>query len=215
MTDWIDISQPLTNNIANWPGDTPFSYSLTASIKETTSVNIGQITTSLHIGTHIDAPYHFDANGSTVEQLDINHYVGDAVVFDVSHVDKITDNVLNQLTWPANIKRVLLRTSLPNIPTRFPENIPRLDPSIAAFLQEKEVTLLGVDIPSVDPPESKDLRTHHTLHKHGIHILENITLDQVSPGIYELIALPLPIQGADGSPVRAVLRPKERGQQDD
>ncbi|MGY0692573.1 arylformamidase [Virgibacillus sp. FSP13] len=209
MTKWIDISQPLTNQIAHWPGDTPFSYDLTYSKTETGSVNIGQITTSVHTGTHIDAPYHFDDNGMTVDQLDVNLYIGKAIVLDVSHVDTITPEVLRAYDWDDGVTRVLLKTNLPNNPTHFPESMPVLDPTIAAFLHKKGMKLLGVDMPSVDAPDSKELDTHHALHKNEVHILENIMLDHVTPGIYELIALPLAIHGADGSPVRAVIKPVE------
>ncbi|API91332.1 kynurenine formamidase [Virgibacillus pantothenticus] len=211
MTDWIDISQPLSPQIAHWPGDTPFQYRLTASIEETKSVNIGNIHTSLHIGTHIDAPYHFSATGKTVDQLPIEPYIGRAVVIDVSHTKTINAQVLSAMDWPSNTKRILLHTSLENQPDRFPAKLPYLDPDIAPFLQAKGVHLLGVDMPSVDAPDSKDLATHHALAAHGIYILENVMLDTVPAGEYELIALPLPIQGADGSPVRAVIRPIRKG----
>ncbi|MBR3118014.1 arylformamidase [Oceanobacillus profundus] len=206
MSKWIDISQALTNDIAHWPGDTPFNYKLSATKEQTGSANIGEITTSLHIGTHIDAPFHFNSNGKTVDQLDLDLYIGKAIVIDVSHTDNITAAVLENYQFDY-ATRLLLRTSLPNNPKRFPREFPYLDPEIAQFLSEKGIQLLGVDIPSVDAPDSKELTTHHALHRHGIHILENIMLKHVIPGSYDLIALPLAIHGADGSPVRAVLRP--------
>ncbi|MBS4199304.1 arylformamidase [Bacillus sp. FJAT-49732] len=211
MTKWIDISQPLTNDMAHWPGDTPFSFSLTYTKEKTGSVNIGQMTTSLHTGTHIDAPFHYDSSGRTVDQLDLDHYIGKAFVADVSHTEKITAAVLQKFNWD-NVTRILLRTALPNNPKYFPEKMPFLDPDIAPFLKEKGVTLLGVDMPSVDPPDSKTLNTHHALYEHGIHILENLMLDHVKEGYYDLIALPLAITGADGSPVRAVLGPILEGE---
>lgn len=203
--DWIDISQPLTNDIAHWPEDTPFSYSLTAQKKDSGSVNIGQVTTSVHTGTHVDAPYHFDDNGKTIDQLDVNLYVGEAIVLDVSNVNEIT--VATLATQPIEgVERVLLKTSVPNNPTRFPKKLPVLDPRIADFLAEKGVKLFGVDMPSVDALDSKDLPMHHELNANRINILENLMLDEIEQGKYELIALPLAIQGSDGSPVRAVLR---------
>ncbi|MEC5424190.1 arylformamidase [Virgibacillus sp. C22-A2] len=206
MTNWIDISQPLTNDMATWPGDTPFSYSLTYTKEQTGSVNIGQITASLHTGTHVDAPFHYDTDGETIDELDLNRYIGKATVIDVSHVEEITAEVLQEFELKS-VSRLLLRTSLPNNPKRFPSEMPVLDPGVAPYLQRKGVTLIGVDMPSVDTPDSKTLETHHALYNHGINILENIMLDAIKPGIYELIALPLAIHGADGSPVRAVLRP--------
>src|SRR5699024_562821 len=101
----------------------------------------------------------------------------------------------------------LLRTSLPNNSKRFPETYPILGEDAAPFLRENGIRLLGIDAPSVDTVDSKELPIHHSLYNNDINILENIMLDHVQPGDYELIALPLAIQGADGSPVRAVIRP--------
>ena len=89
----------------------------------------------------------------------------------------------------------------------FPDVIPHLRADIAPFLSEKGIRLIGVDVPSVDPLDDKELAAHHQLFKHGIHILENVVLDHVADGDYELIALPLALTDADGSPVRAVIRP--------
>lgn len=206
MGKWIDISQCLTNDMACWPGDEPFSFSLTYPMDQTGSVNIGQLTASLHTGTHVDAPFHYDNQGKTIEQLDIDTYIGKAAVIDVSHVDRITADVLREIEWE-DASRLLLHTSLPNNPKRFPDQMPILDPGIAPYLKEKGITLIGVDMPSVDSTDSKNLETHHAFYEHGINILENIMLDHVKAGSYELIALPLAIKGGDGSPVRAVIRP--------
>lgn len=202
---WIDISQPLTNDIGHWPGVTPFSYSLTHTKQQIGSANIGKITTCLHTGTHVDAPFHFDDDGKTIDQLPIEPFIGRSRVVDVSHLKEITPKDFHKTCFE-QVGRLLLKTSLPNNPKKFPEDIPKLDPSLAPFLQKQGVKLLGVDLPSVDPLTSKELPTHHALHQHGIHILENIMLDQVKEGLYELIAIPLAIHGADGSPVRAVMK---------
>lgn len=202
---WIDISQPLTNDIGHWPGVTPFSYSLTHTKQQIGSANIGKITTCLHTGTHVDAPFHFDDDGKTIEQLPIESFIGRARVVDISHLAKITPDDFRDICFQ-HVSKLLLKTSLPNNPKKFPEEIPEMDFSIASFLQRKGVQLLGVDLPSVDPLTSKELPTHHAPHQHGIHILENIMLDHVEEGIYELIALPLAIHGGDGSPVRAVIK---------
>lgn len=203
--NWIDISQPLTNDMAHWPGDTPFSYSPTFTKEQTGSVNIGQMTGSLHTGTHVDAPFHYDSNGKTIDALDLDRYIGKAKVIDVSHTDTISAATLRAFELD-QVERILLHTSLPNNPKRFPETYPVLDPDVGPFLREKGVRLLGIDVPSVDTVESKELGVHHALYNNDINILENIMLDHVEPGDYELIALPLAINGADGSPVRAVIR---------
>lgn len=105
------------------------------------------------------------------------------------------------------VERVLLRTSSHGNSLVFPEKIPYLRADIAPFLSEKGIRLIGVDVPSVDPLDDKELAAHHELFKHDIHILENIVLDRVQDGDYELIALPLALVDGDGSPVRAVIRP--------
>lgn len=203
---WIDISQPLTNAIAHWPGDTPFSYETAFSKEQTGSVNIGRITTSLHTGTHVDAPFHFNDEGEKILDLDIELYIGPARVIDVSGYEKVDSEVLKKFDLEGT-ERVLLRTSVPNDSEVFPNRIPELTADMADYLGSKGVRLLGVDVPSVDQLDSKEMETHHALYRNGIHILENIMLDEVEEGNYELIALPLPIKDGDGSPVRAVIRP--------
>ncbi|WP_436374879.1 arylformamidase [Cytobacillus sp. BC1816] len=203
---WIDISQPLTNSIAHWPGDTPFSYETAFTKEQTGSVNIGRITTSLHTGTHVDAPFHFNDEGEKILDLDIELYIGPARVIDVSAYETVDSEVLNRFDLEG-VARVLLRTALPNNSEVFPNRIPELTVDMADYLGSKGVRLLGVDVPSVDAIDSKEMETHHALYRNGIHILENIMLDEVEEGNYELIALPLPIKEGDGSPVRAVIRP--------
>ncbi|OCA81570.1 arylformamidase [Bacillus sp. FJAT-27225] len=208
MRKWIDISQPLDGTIGHWPGDTPFKYETAFTKQQTGSVNIGRITTSLHTGTHVDAPFHFDNEGAKIIDLDIEVFIGPARVIDVCSFSKIDQKVLETFDLDG-VERLLMKTSIPNNPQLFPETIPELDASIAAYLGEMGVLLLGVDIPSVDPLDSKSMETHHALHRNGIHILENIMLDSVEEGDYELIALPLPLKDADGSPVRACIRKLE------
>ncbi|KGX86992.1 arylformamidase [Pontibacillus litoralis] len=203
---WIDISQPLHDSIGHWPGDTPFSYNITYSKQETGSVNIGRITTSLHTGTHIDAPFHFDNNGEKVTDLAIDVYIGLARVIDLSAFDQIDEAALRTCSLDG-VTRVLIKTCVPNNPDHFPAQVPGVTADGAAYLGKKGIRLIGIDVPSVDALDSKEMEGHHTLYKEGIHILENVMLDRVPEGDYELIALPLPLKDADGSPVRAVIRP--------
>ncbi|MGW5955456.1 arylformamidase [Bacillus mycoides] len=205
-SQWIDISQPLNNDIATWPGDTPFSYEVSWSKEDSGSVNVGKLTMSIHTGTHIDAPFHFDNDGKKVLDLDIHVYVGAARVIDVSGLESIGKKELERFKLEG-VERLLLRTSSHGKAQEFPEKIPYLRADIADFLSSKGIRLIGVDVPSVDPLDDKELAAHHQLFKHGIHILENVVLDHVVDGDYELIALPLALTDADGSPVRAVIRP--------
>ncbi|MCD8511889.1 MAG: arylformamidase [Bacillus sp. (in: Bacteria)] len=203
---WIDISQPLTKDIAHWPEDTPFSYEVSYSKEQTGSVNIGRITTSTHIGTHIDAPFHFLNDGDRVLDLDINIYIGPARLIDVGETKEINEKALEQFQLEG-ITRLLIKSTINNNPTAFPKEIPFITKDGAEFLKSKGIRLVGVDVPSVDPLDSKELQGHHALYENGIYILENVMLDQLQEGDYELIALPLAIKEGDGSPVRAVVRP--------
>ncbi|MGR3778623.1 arylformamidase [Bacillus paramycoides] len=205
-SQWIDISQPLNNDIATWPGDTPFSYEVSWSKEDSGSVNVGKLTMSIHTGTHIDAPFHFDNDGKKVLDLDIDVYVGAVRIIDVSGLESIGKKELETINVEG-VERLLLRTSSHGKAQEFPDEIPYLRADIAPFLSSKGIRLIGVDVPSVDPLDDKELAAHHQLFKHGIHILENVVLDDVVDGDYELIALPLALTDADGSPVRAVIRP--------
>ncbi|WP_064094296.1 arylformamidase [Rossellomorea aquimaris] len=200
----IDISQPLHSGIPVWPGDTPFSFSLNWTKEDTGSVNVGQITMSSHTGTHVDAPFHFDSKGGKILDLPLERFIGPAIVISVDDTMEIGRQHIEKIDL-TGIKKVLFKTNAWKNPERFPERIPAIQKELASYLRDKEVDLIGVDLPSVDPLDSKDLKAHHSLHENDIGILEGIVLKDVEPGRYELYALPLPLQEGDGCPVRAVL----------
>ncbi|KQU18056.1 kynurenine formamidase [Bacillus sp. Leaf13] len=205
MGTWIDISQRLDENVAVWPGDTPFSYKVNWSKEESGSVNVGQINMSIHTGTHIDAPFHFDNDGKRVIELDLDLYIGSARVIHLPNKTSIGVHELSSIDLEG-VTRLLIRTDAWKDRRVFPQTIPHIQPELAGYLSELGVRLIGLDLPSVDPLDSKELSAHHELAEHGIHILEGLVLDDVLPGGYELAALPLPLVEADGSPVRAVLK---------
>jgi arylformamidase len=201
----IDISRRLENGMPVWPGDTPFHYEVSWSKAESGSVNVGTLSMSTHTGTHVDAPFHFDDNGKRIIELDLELYIGPARVIDMTGKVSIGAKDLKNIDL-AGFKRVLFQTLSWKNSVEFPEKIPHLEADLGPFLAEKGIRLIGVDVPSVDPIDSKDLHAHHSLNENGIHILESVLLDEVEPGDYELIALPLPLVEGDGSPVRAILR---------
>ncbi|PAK52397.1 arylformamidase [Priestia megaterium] len=205
MSKWIDISQPLDKKTAEWPGDTPFSYEVSWSKEETGSVNVGKITMSIHTGTHIDAPFHFDDNGKKVIDLDLDLYIGRTKVVHIPANKSIGINELSNVNLNG-VTRLLIRTDAWQDRSVFPETIPYIEPGLASYLAKLGIRLLGIDLPSVDPLDSKELAAHHELAYHKIHILEGVLLDKIPSGDYELIAAPLPLVEADGSPVRALLK---------
>lgn len=188
-----------------WPGDTAFQYEVSWSKAESGSVNVGSLSMSTHTGTHVDAPFHFDDNGKRIIELDLELYIGPVRVVDMIGKESIGAKDLENVDLEG-FQRVLFRTLAWENSREFPEKIPFIEGDLGPYLAEKGIRLIGVDVPSVDPIDSKDLHAHHSLNENGIHILESVLLDQVEPGDYELIALPLPLVEGDGSPVRAVLR---------
>ncbi|ETI70611.1 arylformamidase [Neobacillus vireti] len=202
----FDISRKLVNGMPVWPGDTAFQYEVSWPMEESGSVNVGRLELSTHTGTHVDAPFHFDNDGKRISELDLNLYIGPARVIDLPpEIESISIEELKEVDLDG-VTRVLFRTCAWKNGTVFPEKIPHIEPELAPYLAKKGIRLIGLDVPSVDPIDSKELPAHHSLNENGIHILESLILDKIVPGDYELIALPLPLVEGDGSPVRAILR---------
>lgn len=202
-----DISRAIRAGIPVWPGDTDFDFRFVAKIAEGSSVNVGRIEMSVHTGAHIDAPLHFDDAGADAASVPLEKYIGPCIVSDV----RPSARGILPADLPAGLGdaagkagRLLLR-SYAQRPQSFDEGMAHATPELADWLAEHGIGLLGIDTDSMDAFESKELPAHRRLNHHGVAILEGIDLSQVEPGEYELVALPLRIEGADGSPVRAVL----------
>ncbi|WP_124726900.1 arylformamidase [Staphylospora marina] len=204
---WIDITRPLHAGMPVWPGDTPFSFELSWTKEQSGSVNVGRWVMSSHTGTHVDAPFHFDEAGKKMHEVDLSLYAGPALVVRLPERGSIGASDLEGKV-PDGTERLLIRTDSWKDPSVFPETFTFIRPDAAPFLAKKGVRLLGLDVPSVDPVDSKSLDAHHSLHRFGIHLLESTDLSRVEEGEYELFAFPLRVEGGDGSPVRAVLRKK-------
>ena len=180
-------------------------------VAEGASVNLGRLELSPHTGTHADAPFHVADTGAAMADVPLDAYIGPARVVEVSGWRDaaeawITLEDAHCALSPGPAERILFRTGCWTDPQRFPERFPGFSPDAADLLLDSGVLLVGTDAPSVDSFESKDLPVHHRLRRRGAVNLENLFLDRVPEGDYELIALPLRLEGADGSPVRAVLR---------
>ena len=208
----FDISRPLFNGLAPWPGDTAFHFHLKWKMTEGASVNVGAVEMGVHNGTHADAPSHFQTNGATIEQMSLDTYLGDAFVVDLTELflrDPAREIQLSDVARFADeiavARRVLLKTGAWTDSRIFPERIPILARDVPPWLGERNIKLLGLDLPSVDPIDSKTLDNHHALAAAGIAILESLDLSDVPAGLYHLSALPLRIAGGDAGPVRAVL----------
>jgi len=212
----IDITAPLTHRTAPFPGDTPFGLQWTMRMSQGMACNVSALTLSPHVGTHADAPYHYDDQGATIEAMPLDLYIGPVVVVHVQpragfvtaaalEAIKALPRQTGSASW-WGFERVLLRTDSYLDVNHFDPGFAALEPAAVDLLADAGVRLIGIDTPSVDPASSHDLPAHARCRVHGIVILEVLRLAHVQPGPYELIAAPLAIGGGDASPVRAILR---------
>ncbi len=203
-----DISQVLRPGLPVWPGDTAFSIAPRWTIGEGGSpVNVARFTTTTHAGTHADAPLHYDPAGADAAALDLTPYLGPCRVVDARGAGAVvTAEFLQARLADAPPPRVLLRTFAAFPRHDWDDAFTAVSAEAVRWLAGRGVVLIGVDSPSLDPQVSKTMDAHHAVRAAGLRILEGLVLDDVLPGDYELIALPLPLAGLDASPVRAVLR---------
>lgn len=203
-----DISERIEPETATFPGDTPFSQEWVMQKVRGASCNVSTIRMSVHVGTHTDAPLHYDNGGSDMASVDLQKYIGRCRVIDVETTGSPPLVAAESLTAASlqGAERVLLRTNAEHDHKVFNPDFPSLGGAAAKVLADAGVKLVGIDTPSMDHSTNKDLDGHHALYAGGVAILENIDLTGVPAGDYELIALPLRIVGCDSSPVRAILR---------
>jgi arylformamidase len=203
----IDISRELKAGMAVWPGDTAYQLERTMALGQGDSVNLTTLTMSAHSGSHIDAPYHFTAGGTAVDQLALSAYWGSAQVVTV---DKQSGPLFADDFSAYDLglaPRLLVRSPKPGVdPDIFPDHFVYPSPELAGYLGRQGIILYGTESPSMDPADSKTLQGHQAMKRHQIAILEWLDLSLAADGLYELVALPLKITGGDGSPVRAVLK---------
>ena len=202
----IDISPVIDPSIAVWPGDTPYVRTVNTDMAAGENLTLSDIRSTVHVGAHADAPSHYLAAGEDIASRSLHYYVGPCVVLHVEGVRgrRIVPNDLAGKRVLAT--RVLFHTGTYPDPRTWNDDFASLSPEVIDYLHGMGVITIGIDTPSVDPFESKELEAHQALARHDMANLEGLVLDGVAEGRYELIALPLRLAGADGSPVRAVLR---------
>lgn len=205
MSRLFDISPPLDASSPPFPGDTSYQQRWAAQIGPGCPVNVSAITLSPHLGAHADAPLHYGKDAPAIGYVDLDpflgrcrviHAIGKGALIAPGHLEHRADGLP---------PRVLVRTCV-NAPASWTAAFSAFHPSTITWLADKGVRLVGIDTASVDPADSKTLDSHQQLLAHDMRVLENLVLDDVPEGEYELIALPLKLTSACASPVRAVLR---------
>ena len=201
-----DISPPVDTRSPVFPGDTVYRQTWTAQIGPACPVNVSAITLSPHVGAHADAPLHYDPEGASVGQLDLGAFIGPCRVIHAMQVGPWVRLAHLQHALHELPERVLVRTCARFPHEHFDPELTAFDPHTLSALADRGVKLVGIDSASIDPADSKTLPSHQVIRRRGVRVLENLMLDDVPEGDYELIALPLKLMTADASPVRAVLR---------
>jgi arylformamidase len=200
-----DISQVLREGMTVWPGDPEYQVRRIMAIRDGGSVNVSALGMGGHTGTHIDAPRHLSDSGPDAASVPLDRCIGPVRVFSVTVRECLRAADLSALNWQG-VRRALFKTRCGIPPDAFDRQFIYFKEDAAEFLIQKEVVLVGIDAPSVDGFDSVNLPAHRVLLDRGTVILEGINLENISPGDYELICLPLKLAGLDGSPVRAILR---------
>jgi arylformamidase len=174
------------------------------SISAGSNIDLSDIRTTVHVGAHTDAPNHYAADGVGIEARPLDLYYGPCQVVDVS-VSRHCRISVSDVHEPILAPRVLFRTGSFPDPDDFNEDFASLSAPLVQWLADQGVRLVGIDTPSIDLFDDAILESHQAVARNDLAILEGIVLTDVAPGLYTLIALPLKLEGADASPVRAVL----------
>jgi len=205
---WIDITRTLTNGMIHWQGDAPFKWERFEDLAGPGSANVSRIETSVHVGTHIDAPLHYILNGDDVSEVPLSRLCGPAVVVHVMAPREITVEDLEAAPIRRG-ERVLFRTANEALWDKgeFDPDFFGLSGDAAMWLVDHEAPLVGVDYLSVDGYHNEAKSAHHALLGNNVIVVESLDLSRVEEGHYEMVALPLKIAGSEGAPARVIIRP--------
>ncbi|MES2964824.1 MAG: cyclase family protein [Bdellovibrionota bacterium] len=205
-----DISPVVSSRIGVFPGDVGFERNTSLDFATGHNLRLSSITTTLHVGAHADSPGHYHRDGEGIATRSLTPYLGRCLVVkaNVPRGERIKREHLatdptKHPSWP--VERVLVETgSFPNA-DQWNSDFASFSPELIEEWAKAGVKLIGIDTPSIDPETSKDLPSHAMVAKYDMSVLEGLVLTNVPPGLYTLVALPLKLDGADASPVRAVL----------
>lgn len=205
---YYDLSVKITPGLPLWPGDPPIQIQRHTKIEEGSSSNVTHMNMTAHVGTHIDAPYHFINDGKTIDQLPLTTLIGRVYVMHLPDARQITADLIRQHGLPKRVRRILFKTrnsNLWNLPqTPFRQNYVSLTPDAAQYLVDKDILLVGIDYVSIAPFEDV-VSTHRILLGAGVVVVEGLNLNVVNAGHYTLYALPIALGDADGAPARVIL----------
>jgi arylformamidase len=201
----FDISPKLHSGVAVFPGDEPFSRKVVMECAKGDLFTLSSINSTVHVGAHTDAPNHYDRSGQGIDERPLDFYLGKAQVVRLSGQPGERLSLKHWKDRPVLAPRVLVHTGSFSNPDQWTAEFNSFSGELIEFLAKSGVKLIGIDTPSIDPGTDKTFESHHMVYAHDMAVLEGIILEEVPEGVYSLIALPLPIQHGDASPVRAIL----------
>lgn len=207
MSEIIDITPNVSPRLAVFPGDTPFTREVLLDMQRGDHITLSTTRATVHLGAHADAVSHYSRDGATIDRMPLELHLGRCRVVRVKCAGSSRVSVSDLGDAPIDQPRILIATESVADPDHWNDRFLGLEPALIDHLADKGVRLVGVDTPSVDTADSKDLPAHARCRERSIAIVEGLRLDHVTPGLYEFIGLPLKLEGCDGSPIRAVLRP--------
>lgn len=206
-TKIFDLTPRISPRLGVFPGDQAFTREVALSMAKGANLDLSRITTTVHLGAHADAPSHYHREGSAIHERPIELYFGKCQVIRVNGLKPKGRVNVSDLKTDIQAPRVLIDTQTFPDPEKWNSDFGAFSPDLLEALAERGVKLVGIDTPSVDPEDSKALEAHQALWRNDLAVLEGLVLRDVPEGLYTLMALPLPIEGGDASPVRAILLP--------
>lgn len=207
-TNWIDVTTPVRPGMVVWPGDPAVEYGRFADMSRGDVANGSWVRMGLHSGTHVDAPLHFIADGATVERAPLEAMVGPTRVIEIADTDSIRAEELAAHDW-SGVRRVVFKTRNSHRPEgqkEFLKDFVHIAVDAARFLVQRGVRCVGVDYLSVGGYERDGVETHRILLGADVWLIENLDLREISAGPYEMLCLPMKIEGAEAAPARVLMR---------
>jgi S-formylglutathione hydrolase len=209
---WIDVTAPIDPHLTPvYPGNPPLKLDFVASLDKGAQVTLSAFSFGAHTGTHVDAPMHFIPGGASLDQIPLERFIGPVRIIDCSPEAQAIDAAeLDKHDW-RGARRVFFRTRNSRngwmTDPRFHQDFTYLAPDAAQLLADAGVELVGIDYLSIERFGFAQPQTHRILLGKGIPVVEGLALQNVQPGDYELMLLPMRVMGHEAGPARALLRP--------
>jgi len=206
-TKIFDLTPKISSRLGVFPGDQPFRREVALSMASGGNLELSRILSTVHLGAHADAPSHYHMKGEAISERPVARYLGKCQVIRVEGLGPKERARIEHIHTEVRAPRVLVDTQTFPDPERWNSDFAAFSPELLQWFADQGVSLVGIDTPSVDPENSQALESHQVLWQNDMAVLEGLVLKGVPEGIYTLIALPLPIEDGDASPVRAILVP--------